>query len=267
MTFFNRLRDYFQNIADVLAGDKAASSIFPNPVDAGTSREDILFDFLIRHVPARCEVIKGGFIFNSDGNESKQIDILVTNDLTLQFRQFDKGGQQGKSFNCIEGCYAAISVKTMLDKKNLIDSLENIASIPPMPDMHGKLNPSLTNPQRFYELPYKVVFAFDGIAPETLISYINEFYSGKKIHQNRYVNIFIVNRKYVVIYSGTQWLKTASDGTPLPPFTFVAFNPPYVGAMSLLHLLSRIQECANFGSQILMDFGPYMNKISFTETK
>ena len=115
---FERLRDYFQGIADAFAADRSASAIFPLGTDSGTAREDLLLAFLKSHLPTRCSVVKGGFIFDAAGNESKQIDLLVTNDLTLQFRQFHGAADQiGKSFNCVEGCYAAISVKSTLDKR------------------------------------------------------------------------------------------------------------------------------------------------------
>ena len=116
MDIFTRLRNYFQNIADSMDAEKRSSSVFPNMSDLGTAREDILKEFLKKHLPIRCEVIKGGFIFDSLGNESKQIDLIITNDLTLQFKQFDDINSTGKSFNLIDGCYGAISVKSTLDK-------------------------------------------------------------------------------------------------------------------------------------------------------
>src|SRR6266851_6958738 len=176
-----RLGRYFDHIADELAIQKATSTAFINTADVGTIREDIVKDFLERHLPKRCEVLKGGFVFDSSGNVSKQIDLIVTNDLTIRFRQMDK------SFACIEGCYCAISVKTTLDKANLVNALENLASIPAMDDKNIQFSSGLESPgnrEVFRELPCKVVFAFDGLDVTTLTPHINQFYSGSNIPKN-----------------------------------------------------------------------------------
>ena len=70
-------------------------------------------------------MINGGFIFDSTGSKSRQIDLMVCNDQTFQFK---KSGNDNKikSFNCVEGCFAVISVKSFLNKVALIDSLQNL---------------------------------------------------------------------------------------------------------------------------------------------
>ena len=259
---FERLRDYFQGIAEGLADDKSASRVFPNPTDAGVSREDLLVGFLIAHLPKRCEAIKGGFIFDSEGNESRQIDLIITNDLTLQFKQFDKAGQLGKSFNCVEGCYCAMSVKTTLDRSSILDALENFASIPPMPDMQGRLNPSLSNREQFQDLPYKVVFAFDGLAGETALGHLDRFYEGSATPQNRRPDLIVVNNKYAIVHVGAEGGQTRG-GSAVLPNTFHLVEAPYVGAYALIYLLTKIQTSANYGSQLLMTFDSYLHKIPF----
>jgi len=100
-----------------------------NKSDIGTLREDLLFDFLESHIPTRCNVIKGGFVFDSTGSKSSQIDLMVCNDQTFQFKKSGDNNNKTKSFNCVEGCYAVISVKSYLNKAALIDSLQNLASV------------------------------------------------------------------------------------------------------------------------------------------
>src|SRR3989344_5832228 len=106
---FPRLRAYFQSVADSLNETSGKAAIYPNNSDKGIQRENIFVGFLEGYLPARCKVIRGGFVFDSLGNGSNQIDILVTNDLTLQFEPKDL-----RSFSCIEGCYASISIKSNL---------------------------------------------------------------------------------------------------------------------------------------------------------
>jgi hypothetical protein len=259
---FIRLRDYFQNIAISLDDEKRTSNIFPNPSDKGATREDILIEFLIHHLPKRCEAIKGGFIFDSLGNESNQIDLLVINDLTLQFNQFESNVTQGKSFNCIEGCYCAISVKSSLDKKELEDSLLNISSIPQMPNLEDKINPFISGKEKVQDFPFKIVFSFSGPSYDTTMQNMMEFYDHHEIPENRRPDMIIVNNKYFIIHIGNKGF-TLADGTNLPPFTYCPVISEYIGSYSLMFMLTHIQKASVFGSNILIDFEKYVNKIKF----
>jgi len=259
MTIFEQLADYFQSIADSLEDEKEASRIFTNKGDMGSSREDILKAFLANHLPKRCEVIKGGFIFNKEGERSKQIDLIVTNDLTLQFKHFDNPAKPGKSFNCVEGCYCAISVKTKLDKGDIIDSLENLASIPAMPEV--KVNPML-EPGPMKEWPYRIVFAYDGVSYSTAIEHINYYYKQKQVKDERKVNLVIVNNNYCVVFIDEQGGKLR-DGTLLPPRQYYPMNikSKYLGGYILLFIITEIQRRANIGPHMLMDFRYYLDRI------
>src|SRR5579871_2635706 len=95
--FFQRLRDYYSNVATVMRGSADVASIFPNTTDKGIAREHFYAEFLRKHAPSKCNVFLGGFVFGSDGTESKQLDIIVTTDTTPRF-DFPYSGT-GKSFS------------------------------------------------------------------------------------------------------------------------------------------------------------------------
>lgn len=257
MNVFEQLRDYFEGIAQTFEAQKLTSNAFPNTSDKGQSREEAFLNFLSDNLPRRCEAVRGGFIFDSSGNSSKQIDLIVTNDLTLRFKYFG-----GKSFNCVEGCYSAVSVKSVLNGKECIDSLENLASIPPMPDMTKRINPLLSKgPERFQDLPLKVVFAFDGASSETTLGHIKEFYSANTVPENRKPDLIVVNRRYAIIHIGKQGA-TTTDGTKVDPYSFHCVGSwDYVGAYSLMYLLVSIQKASALGSQMIIDFGEYLDKL------
>lgn len=88
--FYSRLKDYFSNVGLVLRDKASASSIFPNRTDIGLSREGSYAEFLKSHLPNNCHVFFGGFLFNIDGTESKQIDLFVVSDSSLQFNFADQ---------------------------------------------------------------------------------------------------------------------------------------------------------------------------------
>src|SRR5262245_8542419 len=136
--FYARLREYYLKVGEVLRGDADAASIFPNPTDVGTSRERIYADFLRQHAPSKCNVFFGGFLFDFSGNESKQMDVIVTTDTAPRF-DFQNRDDGGKSFSPVEGTLGAVSIKSYLDKAQLFDALEGVASIPPTMPIEGQI--------------------------------------------------------------------------------------------------------------------------------
>ena len=65
---FKRLKHYFYSVADGLRADAAKASIFSNPSDIGVTREMAYVKFLAKHVPSKCNVRLGGFLFDDDAN-------------------------------------------------------------------------------------------------------------------------------------------------------------------------------------------------------
>lgn len=140
--FLDRLRNYFMNVGKVLRGEAGAASIFPNSTDVGMARERVYAEFLRQHLPYGCHVAFGGFLFDQDGRESKQIDLIVTSDSALQYNLNSASGD-GKIFSCVDGTIAVVSLKSKLDSKELHDALLNIASIPEKTPLGARLSPGL----------------------------------------------------------------------------------------------------------------------------
>jgi len=257
MNVFERFRDYFQGISDAFDDEKKASQIFKNTIDSGSTREDLFMEFLKRHLPKRTDVVKGGFIFDSSGNESKQIDLIVTGDQAIQFKQFSDSG--GKSFNIIEACLGAFSIKTHLDKEQLINSLDNFASIPQT--THVSINPAMGNNWIVQDLPICVIFAFDGIDIQTIKTHLENYYQTNNVPENRKPDYIIVNNKYIITHSGRQELPKY-DGTKIPPNTFYYLQHfDYVGGYSLWYMLTQFGGSSAFGPHTLVNFDPYTVKM------
>lgn len=249
-----KLTTYFQNVADVLDQKKKVSDVFPNPVDKGQNREGILKKFLEDHLPHRCKVINGGFIFDSKGKESSQLDLIVINDLTLQYNPL-QGDVGSKSFAAIEGCYAAISVKSKLDKDALVDSLNGFSTMPTMPQL--KINPQLQS-EIPNKIPLRIIFAFSGLEANTIKSHLENYYKENPTPDLEQVRLVIVNNKYIII---RLWSEGKTNrGLIIPPNTFFVAQPKkYVGAYALHYLITELQLVSNIGSQILFNFGKYLD--------
>jgi hypothetical protein len=254
------LLEYFQNRADALESEAKSDRIYPNTGDIGSERENNLFDFINNHIPFRCKILKGGFIFDFNGNQSKQIDLIVTNDLTFQFRKSESYSKQ-KSFNCIEGCYAAISVKSYLNKNELIDSLENLESIPT--EKKIKVSPYMTNRQQFIDqIPQRIIFAYDGDSHQTIQGHLRDYYSTHRLDQ-RSPDMIIVNNSFYIYRVGSEGLKIHT-GEYFPPNTYLAIDKTksaYIGAASLFQIISRIQAVSILSSHMVIDFEQYSRKL------
>lgn len=78
----------------------------------------------------------------------------------------------------------------------MIDSLHNLASIPGHPPLERRVHPrySLDN---YEDWPYKIVYANDGVSPETCKATLDAFYvEHAEIPFHRRPNLIHVNGKY-----------------------------------------------------------------------
>ena len=189
--FYRRLHSYFLEVGKVLRNEADVASIFPNTTDRGMSRENVYAKVLRDHLPPICNVKLGGFVFGLDGSESKQLYIIISNDKSIQFNHLltDDGG---KSFSCVEGCIGVASVKSSLDKKQLLESLDNLASLPDKTPI-GIRNLIGREVLNYEDWPYKIIFASDGLNPDTLLAHLNNYYiTNPEIPLNKRPNIIHV---------------------------------------------------------------------------
>ena len=218
--FFHRLSTYYESIAATLKGDALAAGAFANTTDIGTSRERAYADFLRTHLPNKCSVFQGGYLFDEAGDESKQIDLIITTDTAPRFDHLNKDGG-GKSFAPVEGTLAVASIKSHLDKAQLLDALWGLASIPPTRPLDGRISTFLK--LRGYEdWPFKIVYANDGLEFSTVLSHLDAFYTeNPSIPISRRPDIIHVIGKYL-IFRGRDGFTL--DGVDMTPGKFVALT-------------------------------------------
>ena len=258
--FYDRLKNYYQAVGGVLRGEAAVASIFPNATDVGTERERVYAEFLKAHLPPNCNVLFGGFLFGFDGKESKQIDLIVTFASCPQFNFTAGLPGQGKSFACIEGTLAVVSLKSNLTSPELQHALENLASIPPHEPLGNRLSPLMT--LRDYEdWPFKIIYACDGVSIPTAISTIQQFYeSNSSIPRGRRPNLIHVAGKYHLIRTLKE--EKTRTGAEIPPNTFHPVNDP-TDAFALAYAVEKIQQNALVAQHILFTYEKILDRIPF----
>ncbi|MBI4316535.1 MAG: hypothetical protein HY679_11420 [Chloroflexi bacterium] len=261
--FFIRLREYYLNVAAVLRGEADSASIFPNSTDVGQSREKVYAEFLRLHAPSKCNVFLGGFLFDHEnGNESKQLDIIVTTDTTPRFDLHNRDGS-GKSFSPVEGTLGVVSSKSMLNKAELEDALLGIASIPPTSSLDGRVSFAVQI-MNYEDWPYKVIYATDGIDGGTLLSHLVNFYNTHpEIPICRRPDLIHVAGKYIVIRAtpGLSVKKTSGLIETPEPGEFRLFTTDS-DLQGIVWVLTQLQDLAAASTEISYSYRSLINKVN-----
>jgi hypothetical protein len=260
--FFERLRAYYVKVAEVLRGEADAGAIFANTTDIGISRESVYKNFVKQHAPSKCNVFLGGFLFDEDGAESKQLDVIITTDTAARF-DFHNSNGSGKSFSPVEGTLGVVSVKSTLDKKELFDALAGIASIPPTRPIMGRINPQLSCP-KYDDWPLKIIYASKGIAPDTLLAHLNDYYSkNSAVPWSRRPNFIHV--------AGSCLLVRAQEGMKMQHVGSGTVTPLAEGAyhiftensdlQAIVWTLDQLQQNATVSTHILFSYSALISKV------
>ena len=257
--FIKLKEEYFKPIGLVLKGKADVASIFPNRPDIGSSREKVYCEFLKQHLPSQCNINYGGFLFNYDGLESKQIDLFVTTDSIPQFN-FHNIESEGKTFAPVEGTAAAITIKTKLDKNQLIEALDNLRSIPISKKERIKLPPYFKLPEDIDDyLLYKIIFAFDSIGSDSIKEILDDYFETNKVPISRRPNLIHIAGKYSIVRAVGDNL-TYSDGKTVPVGNYVCYeNEPDV--IGLLHAILGIHESSYCFNHIIVVHQDLLNKM------
>jgi len=250
--FFDRLRDYYLDVAKVLRGEAAAASIFANTSDIGLAREKVYLEFLKQ---------LGGFLFDDEGAESKQIDIIVTTDTTPKFDFHNQDGS-GKSFSPVEGTLGIASIKSSLDKDQLFDALAGIASIPPTKSLDGRLSLGVQI-TGYDDWPYKIVYSSDGLKGATILEHLKTYYDQHpEIPISRRPNIIHVAGKYVIVRA-MKGMKINKPGMEeiTPEIGTFAYLDRDADLQAILWVLHSLQQKASHSAEISYNYLHYMKKI------
>jgi hypothetical protein len=188
----------------------------------------------------------------------------VTEESSLQYNFLAKS-DASKSFACVDGCIAVISVKSRLDSAQLTDSLLNISSIPDkQPLTQGRLPPGLEI-QDFDDWPYKIICAFDGMELKSTLDTLGSFYEkNPSIPIHKRPNLIHVIGKYAIIRIPKRGGKT-QKGMILEPNTFHGMYDSD-GINGLIWTFTSIQSITSSSKIIRYEYGKTINTILQSNT-
>lgn len=167
-------KEHFISLADIIDSKfRGYEKIAKNPADKGELCEIFMKEFLIDALEDSFKIFRGGRIVNSIGEESKQLDIILTGKRTIKIFG-DKG------IYPTETVYGCVSVTATLTKDKLLDCCREFKSIP-KENSHfysdGYLKKDFIeqsiNAWR-YLIPYKCIFAYNGQVKEEWINEIKK---------------------------------------------------------------------------------------------
>lgn len=166
----NKIKEYFNGLAEILSSE---SNVFGYMVKhkglVGSNREELFYNFLLNHLGSAFDCYKNVQIINSKGQLSREIDIVVANKLTMTLNT------QRTSVVPVESVIAVFSIKSMLDKSQLIDSFELFKSIPEFSENVLQINDPLKYVEFDKHFPVCFVIAFKSIDGNTLLTHCNEY--------------------------------------------------------------------------------------------
>ena len=211
-TGFSGISYQFAKIEENLINNFFRSISISHPGDKGTSREDLLKNFLVDndYLPKKYGVSKGSsYVISSSGHKSAQVDLLIYDImncpklLTLNDIQFFP----------VESVYGIIEVKSNLDsKKTLFDALEKIASYKKIPfEKKAAYKYGSFKVETSASHGFGIIFAYDATLKwKTIFEYLEEFQD--KVNKNEWPNLVCILNQGMIMQSNTERSILSSNG-------------------------------------------------------
>jgi hypothetical protein len=174
------LLEALRNSVKRLEADLDDSRLFDHCGDRGEFRERIIKSFLRPYLP-KCYGLGSGAAFSSDGNGSKQLDVVIYDDIfsNVLFRD------ESNSLYPCESVYGVIEIKSKIDGSQLESAVQNIKSLKMLKRQPSsmldllpnrrlkvgnglKFDPSIRNPY------LGIIFAYDGMTADNIVSVLNQ---------------------------------------------------------------------------------------------
>ena len=261
---YQAVSSFFESAAQQLLADAQQNATLDNPTAVGSEREASIRSTLVRLLPSSCEVLRGGYLFDFEGNASRQIDIIVLGGSTPRF----VASHDGQAFAPIEGTIAACEVKSRLDKERLTQALENFAALPVLQHPETALAPYIKKPNAkfWWDVPYKVIFAFDAIPPTLLCQHLNDYYQqhADVPPECKPTMIHVLNH-YVVMRVTPNMIVKNADGNTAPDQPEVGEYRSFTDqpdTMGLVWLIAQLQERIFFANHMLWPYNQWINQLA-----
>lgn len=191
------LESYFEQSQDILhSGSK------------GTIRENIVNKIIRPFLPS-CYGISGGEAFDSNGNTSKQLDLVIYDAVFSYIVPYIDNYIQ---FPC-ESIYGNVEIKSMLNRSEFVKAVENISSLKKLSrkGTHSwQVTPHVSiqvvgKPDNNDRNPYfGLIFAYDSVEVNSVLDYLRELNIPSNLLPNA---IILFSKKTLIIQSNNDQIE------------------------------------------------------------
>ena len=137
----SRYRLSLRGMQERLEADiRRARDVIPNPGEKGKSFEEIIRESLQSVLPGKIGV-SHGFVFDADGKESQQMDVILYDQLNTPRIYAGTSEEEAQAFP-VESTYACGELKTQMNKNELKDSVDKCFSYKSLRRWAYHTNPS-----------------------------------------------------------------------------------------------------------------------------
>lgn len=166
----------------------------------GTVRENIINKVIRPFLPS-CYGLSGGEAFDSEGNTSKQLDLVIYDSVFSYIIPYIDNFIQ---FPC-ESIYGNVEIKSYLNKEELKKAIDNIKSMKSLKRVgtHSWTVTPLTSiqingkPDNTDRNPYfGIIFAYDSIESSSILDYLKELDTPSNLLPN---TIVLYNKQTIII--------------------------------------------------------------------
>jgi hypothetical protein len=232
-----------RNATERLAIDFEDSKLFTHSGVKGDFREQIIERFLHPFLP-NCYGIGTGQVFSADGHVSKQIYIIIYDNVfsNVLFRD-----NSNSLFPC-ESVYGTIEVKSVLSTDELEQSINNINSVKSLlrtptdmsdvtPISRFELSGDITLAQTQASNPYLgIVFANDGLVPDKVCDVLNEHIASGQYPREQLPNFVFLYKRGATILRVLHEGDSRTIASPGHPFNAYALQLSGIDTLPLFFL-------------------------------
>jgi hypothetical protein len=195
-----RVPDLLKSVAEQMRAT-LRQSLIPHPGELGTGREEVIRDFLRRHLPRRFGV-STGFVFDAHGKVSRQVDVVIYDAYLCP--SFEAIG--GKMFFPCESVVAVGEAKSYLKSfKKVGEAFENLRSVKELDRSAGSQNLSIIDGQPIDQRHNHLdqVFAFLIITDQCVSEKTMReafFYYNRDYPRYQWINLCYYFDRYLITY-------------------------------------------------------------------
>ncbi len=163
------------------------------PLEVGTGREEIVRRFLADYLPSKWSV-GSGFIVDSFGKKTAQMDIVVNDDLIIKPLSY----AQDRGLYFAESVGIVVQVKSTLNKQTLRDAIKNLDTVKKLRRAHlkGAYRIMGSSEEKVWDVIPTLLFAFQSdISLPTIAKSFCDLNKELEIEDTNQVDaVFILNK-------------------------------------------------------------------------